>query len=268
MMLGAKIRSFLNAASEGNLEELNRLLGDDEIKNNITADNNSALGMAAANGHLAIVEKLLTYKKVVNEITARDNAALGWAAKYGHLAIVEKLLTYEVVVNAITANNNYALRWAAANGHLATVEELLTYEVVVNAITADNNYALRWAAKNQHWNVVILLANASEDVAKYLKEQLPDAYEKVKNHLLSGCYAVRGMIKAYREATGHYFPKYIAINIAKQAGYPDLTRSYSALKEKRGQKRKEREQDTPENSPVGKKSHTQGEGKQSYCKIF
>ena len=100
------------AASEGNTQEVQRLLTDTEVHQN----SSEALRVAAREGHHECVKLLIP----VSEPRRLDNQALCYAAAGGHFKCIQLLLP----VSNPKANASLALQYAVEFGHLEIAELL------------------------------------------------------------------------------------------------------------------------------------------------
>lgn len=188
------------AASQGQIDQLEALLSTADGCALVAASDNAALHRAVFNGHRVIVERLLEFDTVRRHITAIQNNALALAAYNGHLEIVERLLEFPAVQQAITADDNKALTWAASRGHLHIVERLLEFAAVRSSVAAFNDEVFREAVKMNQLAVVdqLLQINAVRDqIAAFdneaLKEAVARGYLEMVERLLSFDAVVQGM---------------------------------------------------------------------------
>jgi ankyrin repeat protein len=158
------------AAGDGHLEAVERLLAF-KADVNATADNGrTALRAAAGGGHLEVVERLLAAKADINTPAAMwgGRTALQAAAEGGHLKVVERLLAAKADANAPAGkwDGRTALQAAAEGGHLKVMERLLAAKADVNAPAGkwDGRTALQAAAGGGHLEVMERLLVAKADV--------------------------------------------------------------------------------------------------------
>lgn len=103
---------LFEAAQDGNIEEVRRLLPISDPKNNESL----ALQVAASYGHTECVKLLIP----VSDPKANDSTALGWAGRYGSTECLKLLIP----VSNTKANDSVALRAAVLNGHTQCVDAL------------------------------------------------------------------------------------------------------------------------------------------------
>lgn len=159
-------REWFVAASEGNLEVMQKLIG----KVNINARDLSwtALIVAAYYNRENIVDFLLQAPGIdINAVTdIACDTALNLAAKYGHDNVVKLLLQAphintqipDLNINAQDRNGYTAFMWAASNGHEYVLKRLIEApHININAKNRYGDTALILAASNGHENAVRFL---------------------------------------------------------------------------------------------------------------
>jgi hypothetical protein len=164
-------KDFITAASEGHLQELNRLisLNPSDAQEMIHAGEFEAFRVAAQSGHLDVMEKLmeLAPDKVQEMVCACDFEAFRLAASYGHLHVLERLieLSPEQMEEMVCANCFTAFRWAAQSGHLDVMERLMKLAPgkVQEMVCACDFEAFRWAAQSGHLHVLERLIELAPD---------------------------------------------------------------------------------------------------------
>lgn len=156
---------LLKAASQGNLEELKRLLdmgADFKVQHSMSK---TSLMVAAERGHLDIVKELLSkdepYLGAAKSVDGFGNTALVYAAVYNHISIVKELLekignipgwyTSEFSAKVEEFGLWRALKLATQHNHFDVVQELLKRE-------PDRNEIQFYAARNGHLNLIRELA--------------------------------------------------------------------------------------------------------------
>ncbi len=148
---------LIDAATQGNLIEVTRLLEQSEDVNQINTSGHSVLLMATSEGHTTIVEKLLSVPGIdVNYADRLNNTALHVAAINGYPAVAEKLLNVPGIdVNHADRMGMTTLMHAAKEGHTAIAEKLLSIpEIDVNHAEKLDWTTLMHAAKEGHTAVV------------------------------------------------------------------------------------------------------------------
>lgn len=135
--------NLFDAAKEGDLDTINRLLTYPLVREKIAAQRNRAFNLACQHGHLDVANRLLNFFAVRNKIKQNqerfslNSTPMAQAAKYGHLHIVNLLLKNRSVISNLT-NWCYwryyyfchPLNIAARYGQLDVVERLLEFPVV------------------------------------------------------------------------------------------------------------------------------------------
>lgn len=133
-------RAFREAAANGNLEKVNRLISKydvpeyriDEVIDSYGSDNLTALICAAKNGHTEIVDRLIhtkfNYQRPpgINNYTYSDrHTPLTIAARNGHTEIVKMLVDAGANVNHQTKKGLTALMYAIHANSPEMVEKLV-----------------------------------------------------------------------------------------------------------------------------------------------
>lgn len=130
----------------GDLSEVNRLLAEGEDP---TVKENEAIRNAATEGHLEVVNRLLELPGV--DATAKENEAIRKAATFGHLGVVNRLL--EVPGVDATAKDNNAICLAIVAGRWDVVYRLLEVpEIKEN--TRILNFLMYAATRMGHLKIV------------------------------------------------------------------------------------------------------------------
>ena len=136
-------RVLVEAADEGDLDEVRRLLDAGADVNAAVPGDGSPLIAAARNGRLSLVEFLLDRGADVNLPVQGDGSPLIMAAREGHLAIVQRLLDRGADVHLAVPDDENALIQASGGGHLAVVQLLVARGADVNARLMANGYGGR-----------------------------------------------------------------------------------------------------------------------------
>lgn len=156
---------LLEAAKEGNLDAVNRLLAAGADKGAKDFGNRTVLHHAAQNGRLAVVQCLLAAGADKEAKADMDWTVLQLAATEGHAAMVQCLLAAGADKEAKNADGSTALCVAAAKGHLSIVECLLAANANKDVRDGLGSPVLNLAAANGHLAVVrsLLTAGANTD---------------------------------------------------------------------------------------------------------
>ena len=101
------------AASEGQLQNVKKLINAGEDVNAANAEGDTPLHYAVSNGDKDILNILLQAGAAVNATDSEGNTPLHWAAKGGHKDILKILIASGGDVNAITFNGSTVLDVAA-----------------------------------------------------------------------------------------------------------------------------------------------------------
>jgi ankyrin repeat protein len=117
---------LLNAAENGNLENVKTLLADGADVNSKNNHGINALDLAAQNGHEEIVEILILKGINVNALTQDGLTALHFAARKGFFKIAALLIQSGIDVSITGLRyHRAALHYAAEMGHDKIVKALL-----------------------------------------------------------------------------------------------------------------------------------------------
>jgi beta-lactamase regulating signal transducer with metallopeptidase domain len=125
-------RAFVEAAHDGDLDDVRDLLDRGANVNAAVVGDGSALIGAAGDGDMARVRLLLDRGADVNLAVAGDGAPLIMAARGGHLAIVQLLLDRGATVDLVVPSDENALIQASGTGHLDVVRLLVAHGADVN----------------------------------------------------------------------------------------------------------------------------------------
>lgn len=155
-------KALRQAASDGDLQKVMRLLEIFSVRKRAHVHENEALRLAAAHGHGDIVAQLLEIPHVKALANVESNEALRRAAAGGYVKIVKLLLAIPLVKAHADANRNEAFREAATGGHADVVTLLLESRDVHALANIEENEALRHAAAGGHADVVKLLLEIPE----------------------------------------------------------------------------------------------------------
>ncbi|WP_265025522.1 ankyrin repeat domain-containing protein [Wolbachia endosymbiont (group A) of Bibio marci] len=151
---------LLEAAREGNIEEVNSLISKGA---NVNAEDNNEqtpLHQAAAYGRKEAVEVLLNNGANVNAVDEHHSTPLHRAAENGHKEVVEALLKVNGIdVNAQDKYEGTPLHFAAKMGHAEIVKDLLDKGASVNITDRNGKTPFKLAANKE---IQTLLENTAE----------------------------------------------------------------------------------------------------------
>lgn len=205
---GALAGPIHDAAWDGDLGQVKRLIVAGADVNAKDVNELAPLYLSAANGHTAVVEFLIGKGANVNVRNTVRATPLHAAAREGHEAVAELLITNGAEVNAESHNEGTPLHWAAKNGHTAVVKLLIANGADIhrraiagtplsNAVRlgqtavvellmekgATFHDALHMAARSGHVDIVVLLIAKGHDVnAKDSRRRTPLHYALKYNH--------------------------------------------------------------------------------------
>lgn len=178
---------------------------------------NLPLDQAARDGNLAEVQRLIKQGANPNEINKWGTSALTGASTYGadspsHTEIVRYLLAHGAEVNKRVAGGTTALNEASFWGHVDTVRVLLDARADVN-VAKDNGYTpLLGAASRRHAQIVQLLIAAGAELNRQTRNGLTAlhlassfGYEDIVSTLLAAgartdIKSIRG--ESYKDVAG------------------------------------------------------------------
>lgn len=124
--------TLIAAVDAGDLDAVQRLIGQGADANARVRGDGTALIRAAKRGDLAIVEELLSQGADVDLASRGDGNPLIAAAMAGHRDVVARLLAADARVDAIVPGDETALINAARQGHLEIVKQLIGHGANVN----------------------------------------------------------------------------------------------------------------------------------------
>ena len=160
--------NLLQQASEGELDEVKKLLQSRADIDSQAEDGRTALSLAAQGGHMSYVQivQLLLQKDADIEMTDESSQTpLSWAAKKnGHAKIVGLLLDKKANFETRDCNDQTPLSVAAREGHIKVVRLLLEGKADIE--TRDCNYQtpLVLAVESDHAEVVELLLEKNAQI--------------------------------------------------------------------------------------------------------
>jgi beta-lactamase regulating signal transducer with metallopeptidase domain len=137
-------RALFEAAQEGDIESIDKLLqAGADVNAAIDGDGSPLIG-AARGGHFAAVKLLLDRGADPNLAVPGDGAPLLAAAQEGQTAVIALLLDRRANVDLIVPGDENALIQASVGGHLEVVKLLVARGANVNTrIWVDDSYPVR-----------------------------------------------------------------------------------------------------------------------------
>ena len=164
MLWGGKNKRLIEAAANGDLDEVMELVEKGADVNARDKDGWTPLHHAAANGHLDIVKFLVENGADVDAEANDGSTPLHVAAFFGHLDVVKFLVKNGAYVNAMDNDGQTPLHVAAANGHLNIVKFLVRHGADANAKDRDGSTPLHVAASRGHLDVAKFLVEHGADI--------------------------------------------------------------------------------------------------------
>jgi ankyrin repeat protein len=150
--------SIHEAALNGQLSQITRLLQGGSDFNAQDQDGCTALMYASFNGHIEIIKTLIEKGANVNLQDSYGRTALMMASSGPYPEAVKMLLDHQADPNITDTDEHFsALMYAAAEGQLDNVKILLSYKADPSLKDIDGDNAIAFAAKNGHKEVVALL---------------------------------------------------------------------------------------------------------------
>ena len=152
--------SIHDAARQGNLEEVMRLIQEDpEIVNDIDEIDYTALHWASYYGHVEVVSYLLDQGANVDKKDIIGNTALMDAFNMGHLEVVELLLSRGADPTICDYGGRTPLMMASNEGHVDVVRCLVRNKAVRATIDTQDWYGRTalWYACDRNWTEVLKL---------------------------------------------------------------------------------------------------------------
>jgi ankyrin repeat protein len=155
------------AASEGDLAEVERLVGHDQgLLNARDAHGQTPLMYASREGHVGVVRWLLDQEAAINEQDAEGCTALWLASSYGRLAVVKLLLRRGADLTIVGQCGQTPLIIASSRGHLEVVRFLLGHpsgKANINHRADQSRTALWWACYTGRGGVARALLDSGAD---------------------------------------------------------------------------------------------------------
>lgn len=149
---------LIQAAEEGELEAVQRLLQRGAEVDACDDCRWTAMMRAAMNGHTPVVQLLLDHGADINARDKGGYTALMVAAANGYIDTVQLLLARGAEVNVQDKDMSWsALLWAAKEGEADVVRLLLVAGAAPELRDKEGMSALDWAERGQHAAVIALL---------------------------------------------------------------------------------------------------------------
>ena len=150
--------SIQEAALNGQMNQVMKLLGEGADVNMKDEDGRTALMYAAYNGHVEVIKKLIEKGALVNQRDNYGRTALMMASSGPYPQAAKLLLDNYADPNlADKAEQFTPLMYAAAEGHLEVVKILLAYRADPLLKDIDGDNAQTFASRNGHNEVAALL---------------------------------------------------------------------------------------------------------------
>ena len=157
--------SIHDAAREGNLQEVQRLINEGVDVNSKAEDNQTPLHYASWHGHFEVAKLLLANGANINARTKLWNwAPLHYASDKGHLEMVKFFLENGANPNASSYGADTSLHLASLEGHFEIAKLLVKYGADVNVKTKRGRTPLHHAVFSERINIVELLLVKGADV--------------------------------------------------------------------------------------------------------
>jgi ankyrin repeat protein len=154
--------SLLLAAARGDLDTVERLLGNGSSANVENEQGITALSLAVVNDHREVAERLLQAGADVNHPLC-EWTVLHAAALRGRAEIVPMLLSWGAAVNARDTEGYTPLHWATLGNHFPIVEALLNYHADLTLRDPEGKTALMIAEEEGFTEIVERLRRAEAE---------------------------------------------------------------------------------------------------------
>ncbi|XP_048471902.1 ankyrin repeat and death domain-containing protein 1A isoform X3 [Rhincodon typus] len=148
------------AASYGNLEVVEFLIGSGCVHGLKDKEQNTPLHLSARSGHVEVLQKIVETAVDLDEKNWEGETALHLAAEEGHSNCVKVLLNGTCDVNAQTNKNMTALHYAACHGWVKVAELLIEADINVDAVNHQGKTSLEIAARGNHISLVDMIIKA------------------------------------------------------------------------------------------------------------
>jgi uncharacterized protein len=148
------VEAFIQAALNGNPEQLESLLKDGVGCNVADPDGHTALMLAAYNGHTEIVRFLIKHGAAINQKDLLDQTALHFGATGPFPETVRLLLENGADPDVVDSEEHFSpLMYAAAEGNMEVVKVLIEYGADTHLKDVDGDDAATFAARSGHLEV-------------------------------------------------------------------------------------------------------------------
>jgi ankyrin repeat protein len=155
--------SIFNAALNGDIDLVRKVLQSGYNVNQTDQDGRTALMYAAFNGHAEVAKILLAHKTDVNLRDPEGRTALMFASSGPFPETVKLLLDHQADPNIVDFQEHFtALMYAAAEGQLENVKILLGNKADPSLKDIDGDNALTFARNNGHLEVARLLEEMND----------------------------------------------------------------------------------------------------------
>ena len=125
MTIALALTGLLAAATNGDVEEIRRLLKNKEDPNQVDKDGKTALMWAAYGGHSEAAEVLLDHNADLHQKDNNGVTALRHAAVFGHPKVTQVLFNYDKERKQAAEQGKEILRVGINSGHTEFVQVLL-----------------------------------------------------------------------------------------------------------------------------------------------
>ncbi|KAM6922246.1 uncharacterized protein ankrd2 isoform 2-T2 [Lycodopsis pacificus] len=154
---------FMNAASQGKLNVIDKYLADGGNPNVHDELKRTALHRASLEGHTAVIQTLLEKGADINFKDQLGSRAIHWACRGGSPDVVKALQSLGADLNARDKLYSTPLHVATRTGHTAIVEYLLSCGAKINSKDREGDTALHDAVRLNRYKIVKLLIAAGAD---------------------------------------------------------------------------------------------------------
>jgi beta-lactamase regulating signal transducer with metallopeptidase domain len=155
-------RALLEAAQEGDVDDVTKLLNAGANINAKVEGDGSPLIVAARAGHLKTVELLLDRGADPDLAVPGDGNAIIMAAREGHEDVVKLLLDHRASIDAVVPGDENALIQASGAGQLSVVKLLVSRGADVNARVWVDSVG---GKPNGEWRTPLSMARRSKEKA-------------------------------------------------------------------------------------------------------